>query len=265
VTEAPFPKGSRFSLGGLFGGEPRLTGIREGLDIVASSNITIARNRIGPFHPSPGDRADGIQFWTTGQTIASRDVLIENNLIVSGPEGRSQGILAGDELGLYKTGAGYARITVRGNVLVGTGWHGISFTAPTEGLTIEGNTLLRIDGADAVKSKWIKAVSGLVVNNRAARFDLAVGVDQAGNVTADASADPAQAAAVVAAWSAVNRAEIAPPPPDPVPMPPVTPPTTSKALERAQKARLEVNDLKNTAARALYAIDQLIAEFSGAK
>jgi hypothetical protein len=182
-----------------------VSNVREGLDIVASSHVTIARNRIGPFHPSPGDHADGIQFWTTGETTASTDVLIQGNLIVSTPEGRAQGILAGDELGLYKTGAGYARITVRDNVLVGTGWHGISFTAPTEDLLIERNTLLRIDGADAVKNNWIKTVSGRVLNNRAAKFDLAAGVEQAGNdVTGIASAD--DQAAALSAWTASFRA-----------------------------------------------------------
>lgn len=186
--------------------------VREGIQIAGAQHVTIRANRFGPFRPAPGDHPDAIQFFTAGLKQAARDVLIEKNLFVAGPGGRAQGVLVGDEAGLTSTGAGYARITVRDNELVGTGWHGISVGPMVDDLVIERNTLLRVDGADLVKDNWIKALNGRVENNTAPTFTLGPDVQQAGNVK-NAAATPDQQASAIAAWNAVFRAPPAPPGP----------------------------------------------------
>lgn len=206
-----------------------LSDIREGIQIAGAQNVSIRFNRIGPFRPAAGDHADGIQFFTTGLKLAARHVLIEGNLIVSAPGHRAQGVLIGDEAKLSQVGAGYQDFTIRANMLVGTGWHGISATAPVDGLAIEGNTLLRVDGGDAVKSNWILASNGRVANNRAPKFTLGSAVEQSGNVTADVSADPVQITAAETAWAAANRA----PPAPPAPPPPSTDPALVAAWNKA--------------------------------
>jgi hypothetical protein len=48
----------------------------DGLDFIAVRDVRIEANRIGDFHPARGDHADGIQFWTAGQTRASENIVI---------------------------------------------------------------------------------------------------------------------------------------------------------------------------------------------
>lgn len=195
--------------------------IREGLQLVGVQGAIVRHNRFGPYFPAPGDHADGIQLFTAGLTqfgdLAARDVLIEGNLIMSAPSRRAQGIFTRDEAGFHKSGRGFARITVRGNLLVGTGWHGITAGDPIDGLVIEGNRLITLTGAaDPVKSNWIllgawtTPTPPRVVNNVAGSFaPTALGTTHCNAVYAplamvgDAMPDAAQAA--VDEWLRVNR------------------------------------------------------------
>lgn len=184
-----------------------LANVREGVRLVGASNTSIARNRIGPFKPAAGDHPDGIQFFTAGLTLAddraAHDVVIEGNLIDPGPAAHAQGIFVGDEAKLYATGRGYSNLTIRNNVLIGTGWHGIAIGPHGPGLTIEGNRLLiRLTG-DGVTDNWIKvdAGGGMVRDNYAGSITLAAGVTASGNVTSKAAATDAQIATAKAALS----------------------------------------------------------------
>ena len=184
-----------------------IANVREGVRLVGASNASISRNRIGPFKPAAGDHPDGIQFFTAGLTLAddraAHDVVIESNLIDPGLAAHAQGIFIGDEAKLYATGRGHSNLTIRNNVLIGTGWHGIAVGPHGPGLTIEGNRLLiRLTG-DGVTDNWIKvdAGGGIVRDNYAGSITLAAGVTASGNTSvkrAAADADIAEAVARLA-------------------------------------------------------------------
>lgn len=171
----------------------------DGVDLSGVRNVKIRWNRIEGFHQQPGDHSDAIQMWTTGQERGVINVQILDNLIVAGPSGRAQGIFIGDELRLFSRSLGHSQVLIRGNTLIGTGWHGIAAMAPVEGLIIDGNTLLHVEGSDVVKSNWIKAESGRVENNIAARFLLSSGVEERKNEVVK-SASPKMRSKAVAAW-----------------------------------------------------------------
>lgn len=164
-----------------------LSNIREGVRLVGAGNATIARNRMGPFKPTKGDHPDGIQFFTAGlnrpDDRAAHDVLIEGNLIDPGPDAHVQGIFIGDEAKFYASGRGYANLTIRNNMLIGTGWHGIAVGPHGPGLTIEGNRLLIRHNGDRVTDNWIMVGEGggVVRNNVAGSLKLARGVTASGN------------------------------------------------------------------------------------
>lgn len=181
-----------------------IANVREGVRLVGANNATIARNRMGPFSPAKGDHPDGIQFFTAGLTLpddrAAHDVVIEGNLIDPGPAAHVQGIFIGDEAKLYAVGRGYSNITIRNNVLVGTGWHGITIGPHGAGLTIEGNRLLiRLNG-DGVTDNWIKvdAGGGVVRDNYAGSFALAAGVTASDNTSVKRPAADTEISAAVA-------------------------------------------------------------------
>jgi len=180
------------------------TNVREGVRLAGAGKASISRNRIGPFKPAAGDHPDGIQFFTGGLTQpgdrAAYDVVIEGNLIDPGPDGRAQGIFIGDESKFYAAGRGYTNITVRGNVLIGTGWHGIAVGPHGPGLTIENNRLLIRLGRDRVTDNWIMVGEGggVVRNNSAGSYKLARGVTASRNKAVKRAASPAAIAAATA-------------------------------------------------------------------
>lgn len=180
----------------------RFDTVREGVRLVGASKATIAHNRMGPFRPAKGDHPDAVQFFTAGLTRpddrAAHDVLIEGNFIDPGPNAHVQGIFIGDEAKLYTSGRGYANITVRNNVLIGTGWHGITVGPHGPGLTIEDNRLLIRRSNDGVTDNWIMVGDGggVVRNNYAGSIKLARGVTGKGNTSVKR---PARAAEISAA------------------------------------------------------------------
>ena len=190
-----------------------LANIREGVRLVGASKATIARNRMGPFKPTKGDHPDGIQFFTAGlnqpDDRAAHDVLIEGNLIDPGPDAHVQGVFIGDEAKLNASGRGYANITIRDNVLIGTGWHGIAIGPHGPGLTIEGNRLLIRHNGDRVTDNWIMVGEGggVVRNNVAGSLKLARGVTASGNKQVKSPAldkDIAAATALVTVPAAIK-------------------------------------------------------------
>ncbi|MCW6532697.1 MULTISPECIES: right-handed parallel beta-helix repeat-containing protein [Sphingomonas] len=183
--------------------------IREGIQIVGATNVVVARNTFGPYRPAPGDHADGIQFFTTGLTLAddhgARNVLIEDNLFDPGEGYRAQGVFIGDEINLAAQGRGHSDITVRNNALIGTGWHGISAGTAIPNLLIENNKLLIRLGADGVTDNWIlvKAGGGIVRNNYAGSITLAPDVTASGNTSVKRAATASEitnAMTVLAQW-----------------------------------------------------------------
>ena len=185
----------------------RFSYIREGVQLVGVTRAVVARNSFGPFRPAPGDHADGVQLFTNGLTLAddhgARDVLIEDNFIDPGAGYRAQGIFMRDELGFHKQGRGYANITVRNNLLIGTGWHGIAADR-TENLLIEGNRLLIRRGPDGVTDNWIRVAlgAGIVRNNYAGSIQLGPDMTASGNTSVKRAATDAEITAAKAAFAA---------------------------------------------------------------
>lgn len=254
-----------------------LINVREGIQLPGAQNITLRRNRIGPFVAFGSDHADGIQIFMNGFNLLDTTILatgwvtIEDNIIISGPgfQRRAQCMLFQDEQNWTAKGKPLHDIVVRNNICLGTGWHGISLNAPgIVNATVEGNRLVYMDGGteDAVRSNWILAdkpgTNITVRNNRAPRFILAPTVAANDNVVDIAQPTSAEYAQIVADWDARFRAAAPPVPPVP-PVPPAN--DNAKLLERAEKARLEINATRNAAARALYAIDQLITDLTPPK
>ncbi|WP_298669315.1 right-handed parallel beta-helix repeat-containing protein [uncultured Sphingomonas sp.] len=182
--------------------------IREGVQLVGTSNALVARNSFGPYRPAPGDHADAIQLFTAGlkqpDDHGARDVVIENNLVDPGVGQRTQGIFIRDEANLHAAGRGYSNIMIRNNLLVGTGWHGISAVDPVERLTIENNRLFIRHGPDKVTDNWImvEAGGGIVRNNTAGSFLLNKHVQAQSNKAGRRPAKPADIQQAEAVWHA---------------------------------------------------------------
>ncbi|WP_298673618.1 right-handed parallel beta-helix repeat-containing protein [uncultured Sphingomonas sp.] len=181
--------------------------VREGVQLVGGTTALITRNHFGPYRPAPGDHADAVQLFTAGLTLAddhgARDVLIEDNFIDPGPDFHTQGVFMRDEAGLYNFGRGYSNITVRNNLLIGTGWHGISAQDPVQNLLIDSNKLLiRING-DGVTDNWImvKAGGGIVRNNYAGSFLLSASVTSSGNTVVARAATVSEISSAIAAYT----------------------------------------------------------------
>jgi hypothetical protein len=135
-------------------------GLNEGVVVVGADRVRISGNRFGPYVASDSNHRDGVQLFTTGLTQAgdraASNVVIENNLIYSDSTSRSQGVFIRDEAGLYRQGRGYRNITVRNNLLVGTGWHGIAAVDPVQNMLVENNRLYTLLGpGDRVTNNWI--------------------------------------------------------------------------------------------------------------
>lgn len=152
-------------------------GIRsDGGDFTAVDRVTIENNRYFDFRPNATDHPDAIQFWTTGQTRGSSDIVIRNNVILQGAGIGTQGIFIRDESGVLP----HRNITIENNLVYSSDQFEGLIVDGVNGLRILGNTVvspttdgkrlwIRVDNArDAVidhnvsDDLLIGAVSGLV-------------------------------------------------------------------------------------------------------
>ena len=69
----------------------------DGLTLSAATKIVIDSNKFTDFHRQKEDHSDAIQFWTTGETTASTDIIIRNNQMLQGNGTAMQGIFMRDE------------------------------------------------------------------------------------------------------------------------------------------------------------------------
>ncbi|WEK42887.1 MAG: hypothetical protein P0Y64_16305 [Candidatus Sphingomonas colombiensis] len=189
--------------------------VREGVQLVGVTTAVVARNKFGPYRPAPGDHADAVQLFTAGLTLAgdhgARDVLIEDNFVDPGPNFHTQGVFMRDEAGLYTQGRGYSNVTIRNNVLIGTGWHGISAQDPIQNLKIDSNRLLiRLNG-DGVTDNWImvKAGGGVVSNNYAGSYLLTSSVTTTSNTSVKRAATTSEISAAITAFTQLLQAALA--------------------------------------------------------
>ena len=118
----------------------------DGFNFADVDNVLIEGNYIHDFVKSPlsGDHMDMIQFWTSGTSSPSTNVIIRNNILDSGEGSETQSIfirnqvvdLQGGGLDMY-----YQNFTIENNVIYNAHSHGIT-VGETDGLIISNNTIL---------------------------------------------------------------------------------------------------------------------------
>lgn len=128
------------------------------------SNFEVTRNVLASFHPAPGDHPDGIQLWSTNETIPGRHIRIEGNIVARGSGSPTQGIFIRDTFGHLP----FEDVTIRGNLIIGSMYNGIAVNG-VRGLHIEDNEVVALPDAKS----WIRIDKGADVEmkrNRAMLF-----------------------------------------------------------------------------------------------
>jgi Ca2+-binding RTX toxin-like protein len=164
----------------------------DGVMVSDTSGIRIAGNQFSNFFPIEGDHPDAIQFLTKGTAKSSENIVIENNVMRRGDGDAMQGIFMRDEAGTLP----YKNVTITNNLLVGTGYQGISISHG-ENLNITGNELVSYDGKTNVTWILIKNASGVVSKDNSAikfGFDNVSGLEQSGDVVNGSVSDNGAAA-----------------------------------------------------------------------
>lgn len=111
----------------------------DGFNFTAVEDVLIENNNIGGFFPNSWDHADGIQFWTNGQTASSSNIVIRDNIIMAPSGAGNQGIFMRDEVGTLP----FRNVVIENNVVYSNGgqWHGISVGSVVGG-RISNNTVV---------------------------------------------------------------------------------------------------------------------------
>lgn len=138
----------------------------DGMNFAQVQDVVIEGNHIHDFQTvaASGDHADMIQFWTSGTTAPSRNIVIRDNVLNSGGAGWTQSIFMRNELvdqGKAGSDMLYRDIRIEGNVIFNAHLHGIS-VGETAGLVIANNTLLQnaaSKGSDDNPGLWTPAIS----------------------------------------------------------------------------------------------------------
>jgi uncharacterized coiled-coil protein SlyX len=177
----------------------------DGFDFAAVTNVRILNNSLRNFFPLGTDHPDAIQFFTSGTTTPSTDIVIEGNLIDIGEGRGTQGIFLRDQVGTLP----YERVRIARNLILGTGWSAIR-TQGVRDLTLTDNELVTFEGG---LNTYILIQGGdrvLAERNRAVQisFGDSVNVTQRDNVITKPVAD--LGLAVKTAWLGTE------PPPPPV-------------------------------------------------
>lgn len=124
-----------------------VTGIRsDGMDFIQVQKVLIEGNNIHDFRSAigSGDHADMIQFWTTGTTAASTDIIIRNNTLNIGQGSWAQSLFMRNELvdkGLAGTSMYYKNVLIENNTISNAHIHGIT-VGETDGLIVRNNVLI---------------------------------------------------------------------------------------------------------------------------
>lgn len=143
----------------------RFFGLRsDGLNFADVQRVVIDRNSFRDFSVGVGDHPDAIQFWTTGTTRSSTDIVITNNQIFQGRGAGTQGIFLTDQVGSLP----YQNVRIENNLLyVFDGYNGI-MVANARGVQIIGNSVLS-EQSDNQKF-WIRLekTEGAIVRNNIA-------------------------------------------------------------------------------------------------
>ncbi len=131
----------------------------DGMNFSQMDGIVIEDNYIHDFRASPTstDHPDMIQFWTTGTTQPSSDIIIRDNVLDIGNGTWAQSIFMGNELvssGQASFAAmAYQNVLIENNTITNAHKWGIN-VGEAAGVTIQGNTVVhadggKVDGADS--------------------------------------------------------------------------------------------------------------------
>ncbi len=133
----------------------------DGADFSDVQNVLIAGNRFTDFFPDVGDHPDAIQFWTTGTTKPSTDIMIRDNVILQGRGAGTQGIFISDKANTLP----YERVTISNNlVYVNDGYNGIGVFSAKD-VVIQNNTVLSERGDKETIYLRLEDINGLVVKH----------------------------------------------------------------------------------------------------
>lgn len=244
-----------------------------------NDSIEISDTQVRGFHVQQPEHSDGIMIftgpdWGPGSEWArhgSTNVKVLRNLVEGDPNDQPQGIFLRDAGGGKALGFPHRNVEIRGNKILCPMWGGIACES-FENLAIVDNDVLLVLGRADVPGGQVTearimcdAMPDVLSGNTATLFTLgsdATGwtwpvVDGVRRVPAGTMAD---ADRIAAAWLAARDGSPPTPAPSPVPAPV---PASADVLDRIRKARLEANNLKNGAARSVYALDQLLKEMGG--
>lgn len=151
----------------------------DGIRGAGTSNAVISNNTFKDFRPETGDHPDAIQFWTANTSASAQNIVISGNVIMRGDGGSIQGIFLGDESGGKLP---YLNVTIKDNLLVGTGWNGIALAGKTS--VISDNILVSF--ADEVTRIRVQNSDGVLVKDNQAGgyvYITSTNVTESGNGT----------------------------------------------------------------------------------
>lgn len=148
------------------------------------SEAVIRRNQMTDFAPAEGDHPDGIQLWSTRQREPGRNIRIEDNLVVRGNGGATQGVFVRDTHDKLP----FENLTITGNLVVGGLYNGITVMGVTGALIADNQVLPAPDRASWIRVE--KATGVTLRDNRAGRFVLKGGIVESGNRTVAAKLAP---------------------------------------------------------------------------
>jgi Right handed beta helix region len=136
----------------------------DGADFAAVQRVTIDANTFRDFKPVGLDHPDAIQFWTSGTTKASTDILISNNQIFQGNGGGIQAIFLRDEVGTLP----YQNVRITNNVAYVPDFHNGIALLGGRNVEISGNTVLSPTTDTKKFTIRLENTAGAVIRNNVA-------------------------------------------------------------------------------------------------
>jgi hypothetical protein len=136
----------------------------DGVDFANVQRVVVDSNSFRNFTAIGDDHPDAIQFWTTGTTTPSTDIVISNNQIFQGTGKGIQGIFLRDEVGTLP----YQNVRIVNNLAyVHDFYNGIAVLGGRN-VEISGNTVLSPTGDDKKFNIRVEKVVGGTVRNNVA-------------------------------------------------------------------------------------------------
>ncbi|MDB5265729.1 MAG: hypothetical protein JWM39_442 [Parcubacteria group bacterium] len=154
---------------------------KSGMVFAGASNVTVTGNSISDIEVVPPDHPDGMQFFTTGTTVAAHDITVANNVIVKGKGQAAQGIFFRDQVGTLP----YQNVHIDNNLIIDTGYGGVYAEGVGSG-ELSGNFLTSEPGSTNNTFFLVQNGGTIAATNNTATaisFDNVTNLTQSGNAT----------------------------------------------------------------------------------